>query len=41
MIEFLKNPMGITAEHGTHPITKKPICIYSISMNKNMCECKK
>ncbi|XP_035734948.1 nudix hydrolase 7-like isoform X1 [Vespa mandarinia] len=41
MIEFLKNPIGITAEHGTHPITKKPICIYSILMNKNICECKK
>ncbi|XP_015179529.1 PREDICTED: nudix hydrolase 7 isoform X1 [Polistes dominula] len=41
MIEFLKNPIGITAEHGIHPITKKPLCVYSISTNKEICACEK
>lgn len=37
MIEFLKNPLGITVDHGIHPITKKPLCVYSISTNKEIC----
>ncbi|XP_066592310.1 uncharacterized protein [Prorops nasuta] len=31
MQDFLKHKMGITVEYGIHPITKKPICVYSIN----------
>lgn len=36
MMQFLENPIGITVEHGIHPITKKPLCVYSISMTEEI-----
>jgi len=29
-IDFLRHQMGMVANYGVHPITKKQICVYSV-----------
>ncbi|CAK9803869.1 Nudix hydrolase 8 [Anthophora plagiata] len=35
MLEFFKHRMGVTVEYALHPISQKPICVYSISKINN------
>lgn len=34
--EFLRHQMGMVVNYGSHPITKKQICVYSVDFVTNI-----